>query len=83
MIEAAKAAKMVMGEVEAAAGSRSPHAVTRESRPALRQPIFDWKVQGKYNELNNFNIKERSIFMMNSYSMVKAKSANNYDMAGP
>ena len=45
----------------------------RASGPELRQPPFDWKEQDKYNELNNFKINVRNIFMINSYNIVESK----------
>ena len=67
--EAPKAARMAVREAEDPAKSRRPaHAVSRAIGPALRKPIFDWEAQNKYDQLNNFKIQVRNIFMMTSYN---------------
>ena len=81
-IEANKAAITVARETEAATECRSSgHVAPRVSGLTLRQPKFDWKAQGKYYKLNNFQKLKKLIFL-NSYSIEKRKkSAHDYELA--
>ena len=56
VIEAAKAKDLTKS-------GRPVHTAPRASLPVMRQLTFDWKMQDKYNELNNFNIEVGNIFM--------------------
>ena len=42
---------------------------TRCSVPSLKQMTFNWKAQGKYNELLHFEMKVKSIFMTKIYDI--------------
>ena len=46
----------------------------RTSKPLLKQPVFNWKSQYKYNKLLNFEIEVENIFM--------AKICDNSDSEG-
>ena len=37
--------------------------------PVLKQPTLDWKAPENLNELHNFEIKVRNIFLWNSYNV--------------
>ena len=43
------------------------NASPRASRPALKQPTFNWKVTLKYHKLVNFKMEVNNIFMIKSY----------------
>ena len=42
---------------------------TTTSGPALKQPTFNWEVQEKCNELLNFEMQIKDIFMTKSYDI--------------
>ena len=44
----------------------TPSMTVRSSRLALNQPTFNWKAQGKYGELLNFEIEVKSYDICNS-----------------
>ena len=65
---------MVVRETEGPTKSRrTVQVMTRASWQTLRQLIFNWKIQDRYNELNNCKIEVRNIFLMNSYSIKENK----------
>ena len=74
VIEATKSAVMAVLEAEGPAKSRRAGWKVPGARgPTMRQLNFDWNVQDKCNELNNFKIEVRNIFLMNTYSTKENK----------
>ena len=56
--------------------------IPRASMPGLRKSTFNWKVQDRYNELNNFKTKARNIFMINSYTIYeRVKMSISHEIA--
>ena len=39
------------------------------SEPSMKQPTFDWKAKDKYNELLNFEMVVKNIFMTKGYGI--------------
>ena len=65
--EAAKAAIITIREADNLINNaRSIHTMPRSGIPVLRQPT--WKVAKKYQELCNFEIEVKNIFMTNNYN---------------
>ena len=61
-IESAKAAIMAVREVDNLVNNASPvHTAPRSGGPMLKQPTFDWKVAGKYQELCSISCLEATI----------------------
>ena len=59
--EAAKAAIMAVEEAENPVNSSKPvQGIPRTSGPAQKQPIFDWKVTDKHQEVQNFEIEVKT-----------------------
>ena len=48
---------------------RAVQAGPRVPGPTLRQLIFNWKAQDKYNEFYNFKIEVRNISLTNGYNI--------------
>ena len=66
---ATKAAIMSVREADNPNNSARPlHTVPRTGDLVLKQPIFYWKVAGKYQETCNFEIEICNNFMTNSYN---------------
>ena len=77
-IEAAKAASQAMTEAaglsERTNGATGPACMrTRTSKPSLKQTIFYWKAQDKYDELLNLEMKVKKNFMTKSYDISDSK----------
>ena len=67
LIDTAKAANVAIRKSENLVNNARPvHAAARSDGPVLRQPTFDWKVTNIYQEVCNFEIDIRNIFMTNS-----------------
>ena len=67
-MEAAKAAIMVIKEAENSVSTAKPiQMMPKTGDLALKQPIFDWKVPDKYQELQNIKIEVEKI-MTSSYN---------------
>ena len=67
IIQAAKTTIMVVKEAENPVNTaRSVQVMPRAGSPALKQSTFDWKARDKYQELQNFEIEVKNIFMTNS-----------------
>ena len=74
MEAATKAAIAAVKEVENTVNAaRSIQVMYRSDGPALKQPKFDWKAAGKYQELLNFETDVKSIFITIaiSYNIMK------------
>ena len=67
-IAGAKAAIMTVREADNLVSNARPlHTTPRLGSPALRQQMFDWKARDKYQELCNFPLEVKNIFMTNNY----------------
>ena len=71
-IEVMKTAVEAMSEVKGPAKRNNtavatPSVSTTDSGPVLKQPAFNWKAQGKYNELLNFEMEVKYKFLIESY----------------
>ena len=68
-IEAVKAAVQGMTEAEGGAAVTTSTS-TRICGPPCSQTTFNWKAQEKYNELLNFEMEVKNIFMTKSYTLM-------------
>ena len=50
------------------------HAVPSSGSPALKQPAFELKAKDKYEELCNFEIEVKNIFLTNSYNTQESET---------
>ena len=67
VIKAAKAEIMTVREADnLVINARPIPAMPRSGGLVLREPMFDWKVADKYQELCNFEIAVKIIFMTNN-----------------
>ena len=57
---------------------RPVQVILRTSGQTLKQPTYDWKTADKYQELQNFEIEIKNIFMTNSYSAQDSKMSLSY-----
>ena len=49
------------------------HAVPKSVGLILQQPTFNWKATHKYQEISNFEIEVKSIFMTNNHNIQDSK----------
>ena len=74
VIEATKAAIIVIRVMDNLVNNAKPiNAMPRLGNPALRQPIFDWKVANKYQKLCDFEIEVWNIFMTKKYNVQESE----------
>ena len=74
-IEAAKAPIMVVREVaDPLSSARTIKAAQRMGFPIEKQPTFGWKSPNEYNELCDFKIEVKIIFLRNNYNIQESKN---------
>ena len=59
------------------AGATKQSGSARSSRPALKQPTFNWKAQNKYDTLLNFEMEEKKCSLLR---VMISMSLNNYEL---
>ena len=66
-IEVTKAVIMAVRKVDTCVNNARPiHTVPISGDPILCQPTFDWKATDKDQEIFNFEVKVKNIFMTNN-----------------
>ena len=74
VIEAAKTVTMAIIEANNPISNTRPvHATPRSGGPTQKHLTFEWKLADKYQELCNFKIEVKNIFMTKSYNIKESE----------
>ena len=78
-IKASRAAIMAVREADNPVNyAGQVHTMSRSNGPVLRHPVFDWKATDKYQELCNFEIEVKNIFITNNYNTQELTGSQYY-----
>ena len=73
-IKGTKAAIIAVGEIDSSVNNARPvYAIIRSGGPTLKEATFDLRPADKYQELCNFDIGVKNIFLTNSFSIQESK----------